>query len=225
MSASPLATVPPPVPGDGMNLLLVDDHALFREALRALLGRISPEVNVYEAATVQVAIDQCRVTPIRMVLLDLGLAESDGIRTLDRFRDGAPEVPVVVLSGDQDAMRIREAIEHGAAGYIPKSHTSEQMIGALRFVVSGGVYLPPEVLQPTGRPAPAGIGRFALLSPRQQQVARMLLQGQPNKAIARELSLSEGTVKAHVSAIYQIIGARNRVDAVTLAARHGFIVM
>lgn len=207
-----------------MNLLLVDDHALFREALRALLGKVSPEVSVFEAATVQAALATCADTSIRMVLLDLGLAESDGIATLERFRRGCPELPVVVLSGDRDPGLIREAIEHGAAGYIPKSHTSEQMIGALRFVVSGGIYLPPEVLQPAERPA-TGIGRFALLSPRQQEVARMLLQGQPNKAIARALSISEGTVKAHVSAIYQVIGARNRVDAVTLAARHGFIVM
>ena len=219
-----MATAAADLPHRSMNLLLVDDHALFREALRALLGKVSPEVTVFEAASVQAAIDECSVTSFRMVMLDLGLAQSDGIDTLEQFRAGAPEVPVVVLSGDQDAALIRDAIECGAAGYIPKSHTSEQMIGALRFVVAGGVYLPPEVLLPTGRTA-ADIGRFALLSPRQQQVARLLLQGQANKAIARELALSEGTVKAHVSAIYQIIGARNRVDAVTLAAKHGFIVM
>jgi two-component system nitrate/nitrite response regulator NarL len=210
-----------------MNLLLVDDHALFREALRALLGKISPEVTVYEADSVQGAVDECRSMAFRMVLLDLGLQQSDGIQSLEQFRAGAPDVPVVVLSGELDAGLIRDAIEVGAAGYIPKSHTSEQMIGALRFVVAGGIYLPPEVLS-NGRavaPAAAEGGRFGLLSPRQQQVARLLLQGQANKAIARELEVSEGTVKAHVSAIYQIIGARNRVDAVTLAAKHGFIVM
>jgi DNA-binding NarL/FixJ family response regulator len=209
-----------------MNLLLVDDHALFREALRALLGKISPEVTVYEAASVQAAVDECSITAFRMVLLDLGLPESDGIASLEQFRAGAPDVPVVVLSGERDAVLIRDAIECGAAGYIPKSHTSEQMIGALRFVVAGGIYLPPEAL-PAERPAQpaADVPRFQLLSPRQQQVARLLLQGQANKAIARELELSEGTVKAHVSAIYQIIGARNRVEAVTLAARQGFIVM
>jgi DNA-binding NarL/FixJ family response regulator len=209
-----------------MNLLLVDDHALFREALRALLGKISPEVTVYEAASVQAAIDECSTTAFRMVLLDLGLPESDGIASLEQFRAGAPDVPVVVLSGERDPVMIRDAIECGAAGYIPKSHTSEQMIGALRFVVTGGIYLPPEAL-PTERSAQqaAEVARFQLLSPRQQQVARLLLQGQANKAIARELELSEGTVKAHVSAIYQIIGARNRVEAVALAARQGFIVM
>jgi DNA-binding NarL/FixJ family response regulator len=210
-----------------MNLLLVDDHALFREALRALLGKVSPEVTVYEAASVQGAIDECRATSFRMVLLDLGLPQSSGIESLEQFRAGAADTPVVVLSGEQDSALIRDAIECGAAGYIPKSHTSEQMIGALRFVVAGGIYLPPEALaaERAAAQAPGDTGRFQLLSPRQQQVARLLLQGQANKAIARELDLSEGTIKAHVSAIYQIIGARNRVEAVTLAARQGFIVM
>jgi DNA-binding NarL/FixJ family response regulator len=211
-----------------MNLLLVDDHALFREGLRALLGNISPDVVVYESASVEGAVDECSLTPFRMVLLDLGLSASGGIATLEQFRAGVPTTPVVVLSGERDAVLIRSAIECGAVGYIPKSHTAEQMIAALRFALSGGVYLPPEVLdaeRAAGQQATLERERFQLLSPRQQQVARLLLQGQANKAIARELELSEGTVKAHVSAIYQIIGARNRVEAVTLAARHGFIVM
>jgi len=211
-----------------MKLLLVDDHALFREALRALLEKISPEVTVYEAASVPAAIDECRNTTFRMVLLDLGLVESQGIQTLTQFRSGVSEVPVVVLSGEQDSNLIRDVIELGAAGYIPKSHTSDQMIRALRHALAGGIYLPLDVLQQPDRApgtATSDTGRFRMLSPRQQQVARLLLQGQANKAIARELGLSEGTVKAHVSAIYQIIGARNRVEAVTLAAKHGFIVM
>jgi two-component system nitrate/nitrite response regulator NarL len=208
-----------------MRLLLVDDHALFREALRALLGKVSPEVIVVEAESAQAAIEQCRSSQFRVVLLDLGLSHTGGITTLEQFRAGAPEVPVVVLSGEHDPGLIRDAIEHGAVGYIPKTHTAEQMVGALRFVLGGGVYLPPETLHAERQTPAADAGRFHLLSPRQQQVARLLLQGQANKAIARELDLSEGTVKAHVSAIYQIIGARNRVEAVTLAARHGFAVM
>jgi DNA-binding NarL/FixJ family response regulator len=210
-----------------MNLLLVDDHVLFREALRALLGRVSPEVVVREAGSVEEAFAECRQTLFRMVLLDLALARSSGIQTLAEFRSGVADVPVVVLSGEQDAALIRDAIECGAAGYVPKSHTAEQMISALRFVVAGGVYLPPEVLLADRQvvPAAADSGRFQLLSARQQQVARLLLQGQANKVIARELDVSEGTIKAHVSAIYQVIGARNRVEAVTLAAKHGFIVM
>src|SRR5262245_41281522 len=210
-----------------MKLLLLDDHALFREGLRALLLNISPEMTIHEAASVAGAIDECRSTQFRMVLLDLGLTNSDGLDTLDTFRAGVPNVPVIVLSGDQEPQRIRAAIDRGAVGYVPKSHTADLMIAALRFVLSGGIYLPPSRLEDeVESPSPAASAQaFARLSPRQQQVAHLLLQGQPNKVIARKLGLSEGTVKAHVSAIYQIIGARNRVEAVTLAAKSRIAVM
>jgi DNA-binding NarL/FixJ family response regulator len=210
-----------------MNLLLVDDHALFREGLRVLLQNISPDVTIYEADSVEGAIDECRVTPFRMVLLDLGLSNSKGLDTLDSFRAGVANVPVIVLSGDQEPRRIRAAIDRGAVGYIPKSHTSDLMIAALRFVMSGGVYLPPSLLENELELASQtqSADAFARLSSRQQQVAQLLLQGQSNKAIARKLGLSEGTIKAHVSAIFQIIGAKNRVEAVTLAAKSRIPVM
>jgi DNA-binding NarL/FixJ family response regulator len=208
-----------------MNLLLVDDHALFREGLRALLANLSPGVCIHEAATVEGAIDECRTTQFRMVLLDLGLSETGGIETLEAFREGVPDVPVVVLSGDQETRHIRAAIDHGAVGFVPKAHTSELMIAALRFVLSGGIYLPPSVLSEQISDAAPVSQAMARLSPRQQEVAQLLLKGSSNKVIARRLGLSEGTVKAHVSAIFQIIGARNRVEAVIIAAQSGLRVM
>jgi DNA-binding NarL/FixJ family response regulator len=211
-----------------MNILLVDDHALFREGLRALMLKISPEITIYEAASLEGAIDECRATQFRMALLDLGLAETDGLETLDAFRTGVPGVPVVVLSGDEAPQRIRAAIDRGAVGYVPKSHTSDLMIAALRLVLSGGVYLPPLALDDDlglGQEVASLTQTFARLSPRQREVAQLLLQGQSNKVIGRKLGVSEGTVKAHVSAIYQIIGAKNRVEAVTLAAKSGIAIM
>lgn len=214
-----------------MNLLLVDDHALFREGLRSLLANISPGVAIHEAASLSTAVDECRNATFRIVLLDLELPESAGLETLELFRERVPDVPVVVLSSDQDPRHIRSAIELGAVGFVPKSHTSDLMIAALRFVLSGGVYLPPNVLNEVAEPEPETSGgtavsaAFARLSPRQQEVAHLLLQGSTNKVIARQLNLSEGTVKAHVSAIFQIIGARNRVEAVLIAAKLGLKVM
>lgn len=215
-----------------MNLLVVDDHALFREGLRALLANISPGVLIKEAASVETAAFECKSTQFRMVLLDLGLATTDGLETLERFRLAVPEVPVIVLSGDQDPRHIRAAIDLGAVGFIPKAHTSELMIAALRFVLAGGVYLPPSVLEDGISESRMSVDTaatvslaFARLSPRQQEVAQLLLQGGSNKAIARRLNLSEGTVKAHVSAIFQIIGARTRVEAVLIAAKSGIKVM
>jgi DNA-binding NarL/FixJ family response regulator len=211
-----------------MNLLLVDDHTLFREGLRALLAGISPEVNLREAACVQGAIAECTTTRFQMVLLDLGLATTDGLGTLEAFRVAIPEVPVIVLSGEESPRYIKGAIDLGAVGFIPKAHTSKLMIAALRFVLAGGIYLPPMLLHDAGdmgKPSAASAGAvaaaFARLSPRQQEVATLLLQGQSNKIIARRLALSEGTVKAHVSAILQIVGARSRVEAVIIAAKSG----
>jgi two-component system, NarL family, nitrate/nitrite response regulator NarL len=215
-----------------MNLLVVDDHALFREGLRALLANISPGVLIKEAASVETAAVECKSTEFRMVLLDLGLAATDGLETLERFRLAVPEVPVIVLSGDQDPRHIRAALDSGAVGFIPKAHTSELMIAALRFVLAGGIYLPPSVLEDDVNGTQLSVDTaatvslaFARLSPRQQEVAQLLLQGGSNKAIARRLNLSEGTVKAHVSAIFQIIGAKTRVEAVLIAAKSGIKVM
>jgi DNA-binding NarL/FixJ family response regulator len=211
-----------------MNLLLVDDHALFREGLCALLAGISPGVNLREAACVKDAIAECTTTRFQMVLLDLGLATTGGLGTLKAFRAAMPEVPVIVLSGEEDPRYVKGAIDLGAVGFIPKAHTSKLMIAALRFVLAGGVYLPPTLLhdegdmgKPSAAPTGAVAAAFARLSPRQQEVATLLLQGQSNKIIARRLALSEGTVKAHVSAIFQVVGARSRVEAVIIAAKSG----
>lgn len=213
-----------------MNLLIVDDHALFREGLRALLANISPGLSITEASSVEGAIDECKTGQFRMTLLDLGLSTTDGLHTLESFRGAVPDVPVVVLSGDQEPRHIRATIDLGAVGFIPKAHSSELMIAALRFVLAGGIYLPPIVLDDSATNDPAGhsasVSRaFARLSPRQHEVAALLLQGSSNKLIARRLSLSEGTVKAHVSAIFQIIGVRTRVEAVLVAAKTGIKVM
>ena len=215
-----------------MNLLLVDDHALFREGLRELLADISPGVSIREAACVEDAIDECKLTNFRMVLLDLGLSTSDGLGTLDAFRVAVPGVPVIVLSGDEDPRHMKSAIDLGAVGFIPKAHTSKLMIAALRFVLAGGIYLPPNLLhedieleKPSAAAAGAVAAAYARLSPRQQEVATLLLQGNSNKVIARRLALSEGTVKAHVSAIFQVIGAKSRVEAVIIAAKSGIKVL
>jgi two-component system nitrate/nitrite response regulator NarL len=215
-----------------MNLLIVDDHALFREGLRALLANISPGLSITEASSVEGAVDECKSVQFRMALLDLGLSTTDGLQTLESFRSAVPEVPVIVLSGDQEPRHIRSAIDLGAVGFIPKSHSSELMIAALRFVLAGGIYLPTHVLDETTEPehTVSALDKsvsmaFARLSPRQEEVAQFLLQGSSNKVIARRLGLSEGTVKAHVSAIFQIIGAKSRVEAVIIAARSGIKVM
>jgi two-component system, NarL family, nitrate/nitrite response regulator NarL len=215
-----------------MNLLTVDDHALFREGLCTLLANISPGVSIREAGCVEDAITECRAANFRMVLLDLGLSTSQGLGTLNAFRAAVPEVPVIVVSGDDDKQNITGAIDLGAVGFIPKAHTSKLMIAALQFVLAGGIYLPPNLLhEHSGIESFAAAttevvaAAYARLSARQQEVATLLLQGKSNKVIARNLAISEGTVKAHVSAIFQILGAKSRVEAVIIAAKSGIKVL
>lgn len=215
-----------------MDLLIVDDHALFREGLRSLLANISPEVAIFEADSVQCAVAECRKRSFRMVLLDLGLHATDGVESLSAFRAEIADVPVIVLSGEQAPRHIRAAIHQGAVGYIPKTHSAELMITALRFVLAGGIYLPPHVIaedsEMNSSPVESAASvrtAFGRLSSRQMEVAELLLQGSSNKVIARRLAVSEGTVKAHVSAILQVIGARSRVDAVIIAAKSGIKVL
>src|SRR6516165_3290808 len=215
-----------------MNLLLIDDHALFREGLTLLLSKLSPGIVIHEADSVEGAVDECRDITFRMALLDLHLAATSGHETLDAFRTRIPDVPVVVLSGDQDPQLIKASIARVAVGFVPKSYTSDMMIAALQFILAGGIYLPACVLDTEvngahrpGTLTPEASNLYSKLSPRQQEVARYLLQGLSNKTIARRLNISEGTIKAHVSSIFQIVGARNRVEAVLIAAKGGFSVM
>jgi DNA-binding NarL/FixJ family response regulator len=207
-----------------MNLLLVDDHALLRDGLRSLLTSINPAAIVHEAGRLEDAIKECAVTRFQIVLLDLGLSTSRGVDTLIAFRRAVPDVAVVVLSGDQHPALIRATIAYGAVSFVPKSHSSDLMITALRCVLLGGVYLPPQMIAEgqCGPHAPSEVSGdvFACLTPYQCQLAKYLLQGISIGGISRALGLAESTVNLHVSEILQAIGAKSRFDAVMLAARN-----
>ena len=143
------------------------------------------------------------------------------------IRDAFPQTPVVVLSGEDDPRMIRATIEHGAMGFVPKSSTPEILIQALRLILAHGVYLPMSALdsdEPRGSGGSTPADPDSLLramSPRQIEVLHCVIQGQPNKLIARKLALSESTVKAHLSAVFRSLGARNRTEAVYAAAKLG----
>jgi DNA-binding NarL/FixJ family response regulator len=209
-----------------MKILLVDDHPLLRGGMRFLLGSLDTEFEMDEASNCSQALERVAGRSYDLVLLDLNMPGLNGLDALAAMRDAAPGTPLVVLSAESDPGVIRAAIEGGAMGFIPKSSTSEVLIQALRLVLAQGVYLPALVLEakPTA-PAPAARqpGPTALpgLTPRQMEVLRCVIRGMQNKAIARELELSEGTVKAHLSAVYQALGAHSRTEAVYAAANLG----
>jgi DNA-binding NarL/FixJ family response regulator len=209
-----------------MKILLVDDHPLLRGGMRFLLRSLDAELDMDEASNCSQALDLMAECSYDLVLLDLNMPGLNGLDALAAVRDAAPGTPLVVLSAESDPGVIRAAIEGGAMGFIPKSSTSEVLIHALRLVLAQGVYLPPLVLDAKPSvPAPAAprTGSTVLpgLTPRQMEVLRCVIRGKQNKAIARELELSEGTVKAHLSAVYQALGAHSRTEAVYAAANLG----
>jgi DNA-binding NarL/FixJ family response regulator len=199
-----------------MKTLLVDDHALFRAGLRMLLKTLRPDAVVLEASTVDEAIAVAMANAdLQLCLLDLSLRKEHGLDALQKVRQVAPEVAVVIVSGNEDVATIHACIDAGAMSYIPKSVAPEVLVEALRRVLAGAVWLPDQVhaMQadpPTARPP---------LTPRQLDVMRCLSRGLPTKSISRELDLSENTIKDHITAIFRGLGVSNRTQAVIEASR------
>jgi len=213
-----------------MKVLVIDDHALVRDALRGVLEQALGEASVVEASDWYQARRQLEKTQdFELILLDLGLPDRDGFEVLAELRERYPAVSIVVLSGRHDRESVARALDLGALGFIPKSASREVMLSALNLVISGGMYIPPEILghqdAATNRSAtgPAssrrtGSGADLGLTGRQLDVLALLMQGKSNKAICRVLDLAEPTVKNHVSAILRALKATNRTEAV-IAAR------
>jgi DNA-binding NarL/FixJ family response regulator len=222
-----------------MKLLLIDDHPLFRDGLSLLIQhRLDLAehggAEVLEAGGLTEALTLLeRHVDVDLVLLDLGLADRQGLGTLTEWRALAPHLPVVVLSADDRPGTILAAIDQGASGFIPKTVEAPVMQEALRRVLSGGVYLPPLPTDAVLAAAPVGADDDGLrdeavgpdatlgLSGRQLDVLRLLVEGKPNKEICRVLSLSESTVKTHLSAIFRKLKVSSRTQAVVAVARAG----
>jgi DNA-binding NarL/FixJ family response regulator len=210
-----------------VKILLVDDHPLFRGGLKYLLQSLDEHLELDEAGNCAQAEALASQRAYDLVLVDLKMPGVGGLDALTVVRAAFPATPVVVVSGEDDPAVVRAAIECGAMGFIPKSSTPEVMIQALKLVLAHGIYLPPRVLAASQLPDPAPSASASNdagltgLSMRQMDVLRCVIQGKPNKVIARELDVAEGTVKAHLSSVLRALGARNRTEAVYAAAKLG----
>lgn len=208
-----------------MRCLVVDDHPLVREAIVQVLQGLRAGACIESAADFEQALSLAAQAPEpELLLLDLQLPGLSGLQALHTWRQRFPAVAVVVVSADRSPATVQQALAAGAAGFVPKSTPLPLLRGALRLVLDGGRYLPPELLQAAPEPAPAGsaaapaVAGAPALTPRQRQVLRLLGTGAPNKGIARTLGLAERTVKAHVTALMRQYGARSRTE---LALRAG----
>ena len=211
-----------------MRILIADDHALFRDGLRLQLEAHDPSTQVLEAVDFDSVFEQaCKTEPPDLILIDLAMPGMNWRQALPLLRKRCPDAAVVVVSASDVRDDILTALNCGAAGYIPKSSPGTVMLRALELVLSGGIYVPPEVLSWVGRagkPATADeIPAAHSLTPRQIEVLSLMAEGQSNKKIARTLNRSEGTVKLHVAAVLKALGADNRTHAVLIAAQSGLL--
>lgn len=215
-----------------MKILVIDDHALIRQAMHGVLKKLKRDAVVLEAQSSQQAMQILADEPgIGLILLDLTLPDRDGFSVLAELRELYPTVSIVVLSALQDPAYVMKALDLGALGYIPKSATPDVMVNALRLVFSGGIYIPPQILgheelshvaakPSSGIPHPFSLENVGLTG-RQLDVLALMMQGKSNKIICRTLNLAEPTVKNHVTAILKILKVSNRTEAVIAANQLG----
>ena len=220
-----------------MHILLVDDHALFREGLALVMKNLDNETQVLEAENGKSAMQVAQSdAALDLILLDLTLPDNHDFSLLQQIRQTRPATPVAMLSATEDAPLIKEALQIGANGFIPKSSSSSVMLQAIQLILAGGLYLPPQIMpninnttcaQTPNQPATTEnlktVDTDIHFTQRQTEVLALLDQGLANKEIARKLDMSPSTVKVHVAAILRICDAANRTQAVSLARQLGII--
>jgi DNA-binding NarL/FixJ family response regulator len=209
------------------HVIVADDHPLFRDALKQTLSAALPGVAISEVGSVEKLLEALAANAnVDLVMLDLkmpgekGAASLSGLTGLMYLRSQHPEIPVVIVSASDNASMIQRCLNLGAAGFVSKSLPVDQIRGAIKTVLDGGVWFPEDAVRDSaGDELGALASRLATLTPQQVRVLSMLGQGLLNKQIAFELSVSEATVKAHVSAILQKLGVDSRTQAVIAVNR------
>ena len=218
-----------------MKVLIADDHRLIIEGVKIKLAELDPGVDAVVAMNLD-ELDRAvaeHADELDLALVDITMPGTNGHHHVAKLRAQAPALPVIVLSGSEDVDLMRSLIDLGVLGFIPKAYSPDVMLSAIRLVLAGGIYIPPLLLanaqaqgwQPSEAPAaPADPARSLdglrnLLTERQIDVMRLLSQGKPNKLIARDLGISEGTVKIHLAAIFRALNVRNRVEAVVASRK------
>lgn len=203
-----------------MNILIVDDHPLFRHALIQAVRYSLPQAQIYETAAVNEFYERLESgAEPDLVLLDLNLPGASGFSALVHVRAQYPSLPIIVVSAHEETSIIQRAIAHGAMGYIPKSAHPSHIGEAIRHVLEGEIWLPPNLpnnlnFDPRAADETELAERIQSLTPQQFRVLMMVAEGLLNKQIAYELDVSEATIKAHVTAIFRKLGVQNRTQAV-----------
>ena len=216
-----------------MKILLVDDHTLFREGMRYVLQQLPEEVEILEAGNFPDGLTLAAQHPeLDLALLDLNMPGSEGPVSIKFFHHRYPHIPVVVISGEESRGIMEKVMNYGAMGFVCKNSAAQVMLSALKLVLSGGIYIPQQLLQRQGlmvEKQPEQIDGRSLhtneygLTARQMQALTHLSNGLSNKEIAEQMCLAEGTVKIHIATMYQILRVSSRMEAVRMAEGLGLI--
>lgn len=203
------------------SFLIIDDHPLFREALGNAVRLALPEARIFEAMSIEDALHVLTAEQgegIDLALLDLLLPDATGFSGFLRLREAYPRLPVAIVSSEEDQRVVREALELGAAGYLPKSMSKRELAQSIEGVLNGSVSVPKDfVAAPQRRRAEASKAlevKLRELTPQQLRVLDLLRRGYPNRQIAQELQLAESTVKAHITEILRKLGLFSRNKAI-----------
>jgi len=210
-----------------LKILVVDDHALVREGLCQVLKGLDPAAptEVMQAPTCAQAFALTLTHPdLDLVLLDYHLPDMNGLAALAIFGKNHPELPVVMLSGSANPSIVQQALVEGAAGFVTKSGLSDELLHALRLVLSGGIYRPADMTEFPGFEADSSADRpqAPVFSQRQLEVLQLLLDGCTNREIGARLFVGDETIKTHVTTIMRAFKAKTRTQAATEAARWGY---
>lgn len=224
-----------------MKVLIADDHRLIVEGVKTKLSELGQHVECVVAMDLEEFARAVHPDAgLDLAIIDIAMPGTHGHEHIAQMRTLAPDVPVIVLSGSEDLEQIRALLDLGVQGFIPKAYSPDVMLSAVRLVLAGGVYVPQMLLAGMqargmlpGDGVPVAIARDAtpadpersldglrqILTSRQIDVMLLLSQGKPNKLIARDLGISEGTVKIHLAAIFRALNVRNRVEAVVASRK------
>src|SRR5687768_12226152 len=208
-----------PIP---MEILLVDDHPILHETIGAVVRSIAPDVQLHSETDLGGALTKARqLKRLELVLLDLGLPGCTGIDALIRFRKTLPRLRVAVISANEDAESMRAALDAGAVGYLPKTSPPKLMTEALRAIIGGGMYVPPQALgAATPARTPPTLADLGITE-RQADVLRLVAKGLTNSEIASTLGISGNTVKQHAHSAYRALGVSSRTEAILVLAKMG----
>jgi len=205
-----------------MDVLLVDDHPILHETLRAVVTAVAPEAQFHGETSLGGGISRARqLKDLQLVLLDLLLPGCTGIEALVQFLKVLPRARIVVISATEDSDSVRAALDAGAVGYLPKTSNPKIIAEALRGVLEGGSYVPPQAMGAVPHlRAPLTLGDLGITE-RQADVLKLVTKGLPNSEIARQLNIAENTVKQHAHAAYRALGVSSRTEAMVALARMG----